>query len=74
MKTRVASSFADVDAEAFDAVAAAAAPDNPFLEHAFFLALEASGSIGKSCMRRLCSRPPYCFRPDLPGATSIKSI
>lgn len=44
MHVRVARSFVDVDAAAWDALVADA--HNPFVEHAFLLALEHSGSIG----------------------------
>ncbi len=46
LRTRVVTSFADVDAAAWDALVNGA--DNPFVDHAFLLALEHSGSIGSS--------------------------
>ena len=41
IRARVASKAADIDAAAWNACAG---PDNPFVQHAFFAALEASGS------------------------------
>jgi predicted N-acyltransferase len=50
-RARVVTSFADVDAAAWDRLVVSA--DNPFIEHAFLLALEQSGSLGTSWQPRV---------------------
>lgn len=51
VRTRVITSFHDVDAGAWDALSAAA--DNPFVEHAYLTLLADSGSLGRSWVPRL---------------------
>ena len=47
---KILTSFADVDAKAWDALVAGA--DNPFVEHAFLQLLETSGSLGNAWQPR----------------------
>ena len=53
LQTRVAHSFADVNAAAWDALLTGPGLDNPFIEHAFLYALERSGSLGTSWQPRV---------------------